>query len=313
MNKDILAQLTGLNAAGRLAHAYIFAGPKGIGKSGTALALAQAVNCLEGSPDPSECGCASCRKIAAGNHPDILVVARQEGKSVISIEQVRAVIERFGFRPLEAKVKFVLIRDAECISAEGANAFLKTLEEPRPGTVLILATSAPDALLATIRSRCQTVRFPAMPAAALAQALKDGYDVPPDDALILAAFGQGSPGRAMGLGKDFLERRRTVFDAFWGPGDTEDFLKAAGTERAAAREALGIVLMALRDALWIKAGSGREIVNRDRLVELRRFAERSTPQELGAHADRVVDAMRRLDGNQNVKVVLTVVREMTLA
>lgn len=313
MNRDILAQFIALNAAGRLAHAYVFAGPKGIGKASTALALAQAVNCLQGSPDPGTCACSSCRKIAAGSHPDILVVEKLEDKTLISIDQVRAMIERFEFRPLEAKVKFALIKDAECISAEGANAFLKTLEEPRPGTVLILATSAPDSLLGTIRSRCQMVRFPAMSGAALAQALKGSYDVPADDAAILAAFGQGSPGRALGLGQDFLERRRALLDAFLGPGDTEAFLKVAGTDRATAREALGVVLMALRDAVWIKAAPGHTMVNRDRLVELRRFAERYTPQELGAHVDRVVDAMRRLDGNQNVKVVLTVVREMTLS
>ncbi len=313
MNKDILARLLGLNAAGRLAHAYVFAGPKGIGKAATALALAQAVNCLKNNPDPLACDCPSCRKIAAGNHPDVLVVARLEDKTVISIDQIRGMIERFEYRSLEARVKFALIKDAECISAEGANAFLKTLEEPRPGTVLILATSAPDSLLGTIRSRCQMVRFPALPPAALARALKAGYDVPADDAAILAAFGQGSPGRAMELGQDFLERRRIVLDAFFGLGDTEAFLKVAGADRVAAREALGVILMALRDALWIRTEPARAPVNRDRLVELRRFAQRYTPQELGAHADRVVDAMRRLDGNQNVKVVLTVVREMTLS
>ena len=310
VNKEILAQFAQLNAAGRLAHAYVFIGPKGIGKYETALALARQVNCLKRNVDPDACDCASCRKIAEGNHPDIFVIEKPEDKTGISIDQIRALMQRLEYRALEADVKFALIKDAELIHEEAANAFLKTLEEPRPGTVLILTTAVPDVLLSTIRSRCQVVRFPAMSNRALAQVLKDQHEVGSDDAVVLAAFGQGSPGRALGLGEDFLERRRVVLDAFLGMGDTENFIKAAGADRDTAREALGVVLMACRDALFIKAGALDKIVNRDRQVEIRRFSERYTPEDLASHTDRVADAIRRIDGNQNVKVVLTVVREI---
>jgi len=310
VNQEILAQFAQFNVAGRLAHAYVFTGPKGIGKYETALALAKQVNCLKKSADPQSCDCASCRKISGGNHPDILVIEKPEDKTGISIDQIRALMQRLEYRALEATVKFALIRDAELIHEAAANAFLKTLEEPRPGTVLILTTAVPDALLSTIRSRCQMVRFPAMSNTALAQVLKDQHEVSSDDAPVLAAFGQGSPGRALGLGQDFLERRRAVLDAFLGIGDTEDFVKAASVDRDTAREALNAVLMACRDALFIKAGALDRVVNRDRQVEIRRFAERYTPEELSSQADRVSDAIRRVDGNQNVKVVLTVVREM---
>jgi DNA polymerase-3 subunit delta' len=310
VNQEILAQFAELNAARRLAHAYVFTGPKGIGKYETALALAKQVNCSKKNADPQDCDCASCRKISGGNHPDILVIEKPEDKTGISIDQIRALMQRLEYRALEATVKFALIRDAELIHEAAANAFLKTLEEPRPGTVLILTTAVPDALLLTIRSRCQMIRFPAMSNMALAQVLKDQYEVSSDDAAVLAAFGQGSPGRALGLGQDFLERRRVVLDAFLGIGDTEDFVKAASVDRDTAREALNAVLMACRDALFIKAGALDRVVNRDRQVEIRRFAERYTPEELSAQADRVSDAIRRVDGNQNVKVVLTVVREM---
>ena len=310
VNKEILAQFVQLHAAGRLAHAYVFVGPKGIGKYETALALAQRVNCSKKSADPAACDCASCRKIAGGNHPDIFVIEKPEDKTGISIDQIRALMQRLEYRALEASVKFAVIKDAELVNEEAANAFLKTLEEPRPGTVLVLTTAVPDALLSTIRSRCQTVRFPAMSNASLAQVLKDRHDADPDDAVVLAAFGQGSPGRALSLGEDFLERRRAVLDAFLGMGDTENFVKAAGADRDTAREALNVVLMACRDALFIKAGALDRIVNRDRQVEIKRFAERFTPEELASHTDRVSDAIRRIDGNQNVKVVLTVVREI---
>jgi len=310
VNKEILAQFAQLKVDGRLAHAYVFVGPKGIGKYETAMALAQRVNCSKNSADPDVCDCASCRKIAGGNHPDVFVIEKPEDKTGISIDQVRALMQRLEYRALEASVKFAVIKDAELIHEAAANAFLKTLEEPRPGTVLILTTAVPDALLSTIRSRCQAVRFPAMSNTALAKVLKDEHQVSSDDAAVLAAFGQGSPGRALSLGEDFLERRRVVLDAFLGVGDTENFVKAVGNDRDAAREALNVVLMALRDALFIKAGAVQRIVNRDRQVEVRRFAERYTPDDLAAHADLVSDAIRRIDGNQNVKVVLTVVREI---
>ncbi len=310
MNKDVLDQLAGLQTAGRMAHAYVFTGPRGIGKFATALALAQRVNCLKGSIDPSTCDCPSCRKIASGNHPDMLILEKPEDKTGINIDQVRGLIERLEFRSLEAKVKFAIVKDAEQINEGAANAFLKTLEEPRPGTVLILTTAVPDALLATIRSRCQLVRFPSMSKTDMVSVLRDDQGFSADDAVIMAAFGQGSPERAMALGQDFLDRRRAVLDAFFMAGDTEGFVKMAGVDRERAHEALGVVLMALRDALMIRSGANGMVVNRDRQVEIKRFAERYAPQELLVHVDRVKDAIRRLDGNQNVKVVLTVVREM---
>ena len=306
----VVAQFSRLYAAGRLAHAYLFTGPLGIGKHETALAIARRLNCREENLDPAGCACASCRKIMAGNHPDIFVVEKPHDKAGIAIGQVRALMERFGFRALEARVKFALIRDAECINEEAANALLKTLEEPHSGTVLVLTTAVPAALPATVRSRCQVVRFSAMSNSALAQLLKSRYDMPSDDAQALAAFGQGSPGRALDLGGDFMGRRRAVLDAFLGQGGTEDFIKAAGASRDSAREALAVVLMACRDALFIRIGAPQVIVNGDRQVEIRRFAQRYTPQELDAQARRTAEAIGRIDGNQNIKVVLTLVREM---
>ncbi len=310
VNREILGQFARMNTAGRLAHAYVFVGPRGVGKYATALAVARQLNCLDHAPDPMVCACASCRKIAGGNHPDIFIVEKPPDKTEIVIDQIRGLIDRLEFRPIEARVKFVLIKDADEINTDAANAFLKTLEEPRPGTVLILTTVVPEALLATIRSRCQTVLFPVLSNRALAKALETQYDVPSDEAVILAGFGQGSPGRALSCRKDFLERRGAVLDAFFGPGDADAFLKVAGADRDTAREALGVLLMALRDALYVKAGATDQVVNRDRQVELKRFSERCTPEVLAGHVDRVGDAIRRINGNQNVKVVLTVVREM---
>ncbi len=306
----IAARLADRYVAGRLAHAYLFSGPRGIGKYATALAVARRINCLQADRGMALCTCASCHKIDAGNHPDIFIVEKLKDKAFITIDQVRLLAERLGFRALEARVKVALVKEVDLMNDVAANALLKTLEEPQPDTLFILTSAVPDALPATIRSRCQAVRFPALSHEVLAQLLKSQYDMPSDDAAALAAFGQGSPGRALDLRTGFMDRRRMLLDIFFGSGSSEDLLKTVGTNRDSVREALGVVLMACRDALLIKSGASAYVVNRDRLVEIRRFAERHTLQDIDAQISRTVDAIRRVDGNQNTKVVLTVVREM---
>ncbi|MFH0753884.1 MAG: DNA polymerase III subunit delta' [Candidatus Omnitrophota bacterium] len=313
MNRDILATLTQWHADGKLGHAYVFAGPKGIGKFETARALAQRVNCLKDAMDPLTCDCGSCRKIAGGNHPDIFVLEKPEDKTGIGIDQIRLLIERFEFRALEARVKFAIVKSAELIHEGAANAFLKTLEEPRQDTVLILTTALPDALLSTIRSRCQWMHFPGMPEKELVGLLQKEHGLSAHDAVVLAAFGQGSPGRALDLGEAFLARRSRLLDAFFSPGDAEGLIKVVGPQREDGDLALGVILMVLRDAMMLHCGTPESVVNRDRQVEIKRLAQRYTPRELSAHAALVQDALRRIDGHQNMKVVLTVVREMLVS
>ena len=108
VNKEILKQFSGLKATGRLAHAYLFTGPKGIGKFETALGLARQVNCLKQGDGLASCDCVSCCKIASGNHPDIMVIEKPEDKTGIIIDQVRALIQRLEYKSLEAAVKFAM-------------------------------------------------------------------------------------------------------------------------------------------------------------------------------------------------------------
>ena len=155
-------------AAGRLGHAYLFAGPPGVGKRSTALALALACVCAE-APGRG-CGrCPECHLIGAGSHPDVFVedLARAQIErptaTHLSIEQVRRVRSQLAMRPIRGNHKIGLIEPAERMTADAQNALLKTLEEP-PGTAtLILVTANADALLPTIRSRCQRIRFTPLP------------------------------------------------------------------------------------------------------------------------------------------------------
>ena len=145
----------------------LFAGPSGVGKRLTALAVAQALNCTntsqgsglraEGSVDA--CGaCAACTRIARGVHPDVLFV--EPGDSgAIKIDQVRDIVDRAQYRPFEGRRRVVIIDEADALVQPAQNALLKTLEEPTPSSVFILVTSRPDMLLPTVLSRCPQLRF----------------------------------------------------------------------------------------------------------------------------------------------------------
>lgn len=155
---------------GRLANAYLFCGPPGIGKQTFARKLAQALLCEGAAPatlDP--CGqCLGCIQVAAQTHPDFIVVERPADKNLIPIEKFigpedhrmqEGLVFELGLKPFRGGRKVALIDDADYLNQEGANSLLKTLEEPPPKSVLILIGTSPQKQLPTIRSRCQWVPF----------------------------------------------------------------------------------------------------------------------------------------------------------
>ncbi|ADG67185.1 DNA-directed DNA polymerase [Planctopirus limnophila DSM 3776] len=155
---------------GRLAHGYLFVGPQGVGKRLVAQKFAQAILCKERKPHELEaCGtCTSCRPFLAGNHPDFQVVECPEGKREIPIDLLVGSKENRGqeglchglsLKPLSGSRKIAIIDDAHLLNDAGANAILKTLEEPPELAVLILVASTLETVLPTIRSRCHLVRF----------------------------------------------------------------------------------------------------------------------------------------------------------
>jgi DNA polymerase-3 subunit delta' len=152
VNEEILIRFERIQSQERLAHAYLFVGPVQSGKSSTIMALAQMLNCEREGVDRF-CGeCGSCRKISAGNHPDVLTIEAGVGET-IKIEDIRTLIQRGGLRAFEAKWKVFMIRNAERLTKEAANALLKTLEEPNRQTLIFLTTSVPELCLDTIKSR----------------------------------------------------------------------------------------------------------------------------------------------------------------
>ncbi len=145
---------------GRIAHAYLFSGPRGVGKTSTARILAKALNCKTG-PTAVPCGvCASCTGIADGSSVDVMEI---DGASNNSVDDIRDLRERVKYAPAGGQYKVYIIDEAHMLSGPAFNALLKTLEEPPPHVVFVLATTAPRKVPATVLSRCQHLPFRKIP------------------------------------------------------------------------------------------------------------------------------------------------------
>jgi DNA polymerase-3 subunit gamma/tau len=156
-------------AQNRLAHAYLFVGPRGIGKTSTARILAKSLNCVNG-PTATPCGkCDNCREIAAGNSLDVIEI---DGASNNSVEDVRQLRENVRYAPAKGRYKIYLIDEVHMLSSAAFNALLKTLEEPPAHVKFIFATTEPQKVLATILSRCQRFDLHRIPVNLIAQHLQ---------------------------------------------------------------------------------------------------------------------------------------------
>ncbi len=154
----------------RLPHALLFSGPEGIGKQMLAQQLAGSLLCEHPDEDGQVCGqCRPCGWLRAGTHPDLLLLQPQEEGKAIKVDQIRELCTKLTMTSHGGRYKVTIIWPANAMNVNAANSLLKTLEEPTNGTLLVLVTSAPGRLPATILSRCQQIQF-ALPAEVLATA-----------------------------------------------------------------------------------------------------------------------------------------------
>ena len=208
---EVVEQFRRAVARGRLASSFLFAGPPGIGKRTFALKLAQALLCQnhpETDLDPC-LHCPSCTQVDAGTHPDVEFVAKPDDKSFLPLELLlgdkehrrrEGLLHQIGLKPFMGGRKIAIIDDADFLNAEGANALLKTLEEPPPRSVLILIGTSPAKQLPTIRSRCQLIRFKPLDEEIVAGLLLEkGMAADAAEAKRLAHYSDGSLQRAVQL------------------------------------------------------------------------------------------------------------------
>ena len=256
-------------------HAYLFAGPEGVGKELTAIGFAQALLCLE---RPNEgCGdCSACARISRCSHPDVTWVmprgqliarglaSRAEFSPTASrdirVEQIRGLQERLALRPLEGARNIAIIAAADRMNAQSQNALLKSLEEPPLASVLLLIASSPDLLLPTIRSRCAKVAFGPLPTEFIAATVAKDRRLDEQTARLVALMAEGSLSRAMELDVEALTRRREVIALFEAAAAQQPmailrFADTFGASREIAEDVLAIVRVWLRDLVAVKAGA----------------------------------------------------------
>src|ERR1700749_4395381 len=177
----------------RLAHAYLFVGPRGTGKTSTARILAKALNCVHG-PTPTPCGvCDSCREIALGISLDVLEI---DGASNNSVDQVRELRDNVRFAPVKGRYKVYIIDEVHMLTQQAFNALLKTLEEPPQHVIFVFATTEPHKVLPTILSRCQRFDLRRIPALTIAKHLeyiagKEEVNLDRDAAAAIAVAAEG--------------------------------------------------------------------------------------------------------------------------
>jgi DNA polymerase-3 subunit delta' len=292
----------------RLAHAYAFVGPSGVGRRLAALAFAQAALC------PARgCGtCGTCRRVAAGQFPDCQIIqptpppGNPKGVPTIRIEQIRDLERAAALAPLEGSRKVFILDDAERMTLPTAQALLKTLEEPPPRTHIVLIVANPLGLPPTVLSRCQRVRFGPL-AEQDAVGLLEGRGTSPAASALLARLAQGRPGVALETDLDTLRARRQAALALAAepPARLGVALDGAPIDRQSVAAYLELYWSWYRDALCLAAGgSAALLVHADQEAALRALAARVPIPVLVAALSHVKAAWLALEGNVNPRLAL---------
>ena len=201
----------------RVYHSYLFLGNEGIGRRYVALQFAKVLNCLERKGDEADaCNqCLSCKKIDDALHPDVLFL-EPEGPSQLILKPAIMQLQReLAFRPFEGKHRVCILTTADRMAPEMSNTLLKTLEEPPHHTVIILLANSAKAILPTILSRCQQIRFNPLPFLSLTQWLTEKKGLGEEEAHLLAALSEGSPGKALTLREEIRQIPREEILKGW--------------------------------------------------------------------------------------------------
>ena len=293
---------------GRVASAYLFDGPSGVGKTRTALSFA--IDMVAGG-DPHV-----VERIESGSHPDVRVFGpRDEGKRNIQVEVLRTeILPLAQFAPFEAASTFFIFPEADVsfpvFQPEAANALLKTLEEPRPNVHFILTSERPDSLLPTIRSRCQRIRFARLPDSVLRNIL-ESERVPEDSLAPAIALSAGRADVALSLATDGMvdaltELVMSVDDAVRGsgPGALVEL-----SEQLARRDDLELALLTLqsfyRDLALSSLGlPAEELGFSARAGELQARGASTSPSGAAARVSLIHECVRSMQQNANRQVAL---------
>ncbi len=288
-------------AAGSLRHAYLFSGPRGVGRRSLALRFAQAINCPQSLAPGQPCAtCRVCRQIETMQQADLNILQSAQEGDTLKIEQVRDLQHALSLSPYESSYRIALLLRFEEANANAQNALLKTLEEPNPRVILLVTADDPENLLPTITSRCELLRLRPMPLDELALELQARLQLDAQRARLIAHISSGRPGYALRLASDeslLAARRECLEDCLKLVGFSRlerlQFVEnlVRGKERAETKgelfAELGYWLSFWRDVLLAALRNPAPLANLDYAEDIQRLAQRTG----SAKAARLVMAL----------------------
>ncbi len=337
---------------GKVAHAYLFYGPEGVGKDAMAIEFAKALNCERGEGEACD-ECKSCKNIAEFSHPNFksifklplgknetkddspldkldeseikiiqeqvklksqnpyhkITIPRANSIKINSIREIKIEISRGIILP---GWRVIVVSEADAMTEQAANAFLKTLEEPALKTVIILTTANKDKLPLTIISRCQLVRFSYLSDDEIAKALIERYEVSETKARLIARLANGSFGKAIELLDITVKDKRIKpvdFLATVASGRVVKLLLeiekiVTDYERSEFENFLHIILTWFRDALMLKIGMEDKVINVDMIDRLKKFVANYGEIDYQKAIALVEEAISRVEKNVQLNLIL---------
>lgn len=336
----------------KVAHAYLFYGPEGVGKDAMAIEFAKALNCERGKGEACD-ECRTCKGISELSHPNVKLVfklplGKNETKDSSPIEkldesEIKIIQEQVklkaqnpyhkitipransikinSIREIKMEIshstfipgwRVVIVSEADAMTEQAANAFLKTLEEPTPKTVIILTTANKDRLLPTIISRCQLVRFSYLSDDEIVKALVERYGLNEARARLIARLSNGSFGKALELLDVAIEDKRIRPIDFLATIASGKIVKllievekiVADYERSEIENFLQIILTWFRDALMLKVGMSDKIININMIERLKKFVENYGEFEYQSAISLVEKAIDQVEKNVQLNLIL---------
>ena len=297
-------------AQNRVGHAYLFSGINAAGKKTLACEFAKALNCETADSLQDACGkCSSCLKAQHKSHADMLFI--EADGQFIRINSIREIQERMKFKPLEGRWRSVIIDDADKMNDHAANALLKTLEEPSASNILILISSRPYSMPATVISRCRHMRFSPLPTNDVARYLVEKKGIEQQKSALLAGLSGGSIGLALELDQeDIATYRAEIMQLLMNskkdnPISLLNLASFFGQDKKKIKQGLDIISSCFRDALIFKETRKNEmLINQDKSSFINRLAQKLSGEQIIQNIFLIAKAWDTIELNVNKTLTL---------